>query len=78
MQVRLPEFSENDNEVMLTVWHVPESGHVTEGDDLLEVVTDKATFDIPAPCSGVLVKIIKEEGERAAAGDLVAEIREDD
>ena len=78
MQVRLPEFSENGNEVILTMWHVPESGRVTEGEDLLEIVTDKATFDIPAPCSGVLVKIAKKEGEKATAGDLVAEIQEDD
>ena len=77
MQVCLPEFSENDNEVMLTLWHVKESGRVTSGDDLLEVVTDKATFDIPAPCSGVLTKIIKDEGEKAATGDLIAEIQED-
>jgi len=60
------------------MWHVPESGRVTEGEDLLEIVTDKATFDIPAPCSGVLVKIAKKEGEKATAGDLVAEIQEDD
>ena len=77
MQVRLPEFSENDNEVMLALWHVKETGRVTEGDDLLEVVTDKATFDIPAPCSGVLLRILKSQGEKVVTGDLIAEIQED-
>lgn len=76
MQIRLPELSEAGSEGILTMWHVAESDHVNKGQDLVEIATDKATFDIPVPCSGKLVKILKREGEKVAAGDIIAEIRE--
>ena len=45
--------------------------------DLVEVTTDKATFDIPAPCSGVLMDIVKKEGETARTDEIIATIQQD-
>jgi pyruvate/2-oxoglutarate dehydrogenase complex dihydrolipoamide acyltransferase (E2) component len=77
MELRLPELSEDTTEAVITAWHVPESGRVEKDQDLLEVATDKATFDIPAPCDGVLTKIIKNSGETVKKDDVIAEIQED-
>jgi pyruvate/2-oxoglutarate dehydrogenase complex dihydrolipoamide acyltransferase (E2) component len=77
MELRLPELSEETSEAVITAWHVPENGRVEKDQDLVEVTTDKATFDIPAPCGGVLTKIMKKNGETAKADEIIAEIQED-
>ena len=77
MELRLPEFSEKAGEAVITVWHVAENGRVAKDQDLVEVSTDKATFDIPSPCDGVLINITKKEGETAKTNELIAQIQED-
>ena len=76
MKLRLPEVSEAFTEAVITLWHVKESEYVKEGEDLLEIATDKATFDVPAPCSGVLKKVFKAPGEKAVPSEIIAEITE--
>ncbi len=78
MQVIVPVFSEKGSEAIVTMWHVEETETIKQGEDLLEVVTDKASFDFPSPCSGVLIAKKKIAGEKVAAGDIVAEIKEDE
>ena len=77
MYINLPELSEKGNEVIITAWHVTENDRILKDQDILEVATDKATFDIPSPCDGILRKIIKKSGDKAAAGERVAEVDED-
>ena len=43
---------------------------------LVEIETDKAAMDLPAPTSGILLKILKKDGEEAAPGDVIATIDE--
>jgi len=47
---------------------------VKEGDDLVEVVTDKADFRIPAPASGKLAKRNAKEDDVVKIGDVIAVI----
>jgi 2-oxoglutarate dehydrogenase E2 component (dihydrolipoamide succinyltransferase) len=51
---------------------------VVKGRDLVEIVTDKATFDVPAPCDGILTKIKKEPGETVTTDEVIAVILEDE
>ena len=74
MKVRLPQLSEKDTSVILTLWHVKEKDYIYLGNDLFEVVTDKATFDIPSPASGRVIKILKKEGDTILPGEVLAEI----
>jgi pyruvate/2-oxoglutarate dehydrogenase complex dihydrolipoamide acyltransferase (E2) component len=76
MELRLPELSEGSSEAVITVWHADENSRVVKGQDLVEVSTDKATFDIPSPCSGVLMGIARKKGEAAKTDEVLAEIRE--
>lgn len=78
MELRLPELTETNSEIILTAWHAAEGARVEEGQDVAEVSTDKATFDIPSPCRGVLRKIFTKEGESIFAGETLAEIEEDE
>lgn len=77
MEIFLPQISESTEEAVITAWHVPAGGRVKKDQDLLEVTTDKATFDIPSPKDGILIKIIKPEGKSVETGELIAEIKED-
>lgn len=76
MELRLPELSEGGGRVVITAWHVAESGRVVKDQDLVEVATDKATFDVPAPCDGTLARILKKEGEEVRDNESIAEIQD--
>jgi pyruvate/2-oxoglutarate dehydrogenase complex dihydrolipoamide acyltransferase (E2) component len=77
MILRLPDLSGNEGKATIASWQSGENERVSKGQDLVEVVTDKATFDIPSPCDGVLSRILKRAGEEVLAGQDMAEIRED-
>ncbi len=70
--VLLPELGEGIKQATVACWHVKEGDSVAADQDLVEVVTDKATFAIPAPVSGVIEKILIPEGQNAAIGDSLA------
>lgn len=57
-------------------WNVKEGDSVASGDILLEVETDKATMDYEGTYDGVVLKILKGEGEEAAVGEPIAIIGE--
>lgn len=54
-------------------WHKKEGDSVEKGELLVEVETAKAVQEIEAPISGVLKKILLDEGE---TGDIYTEIAE--
>ncbi len=72
-EVRLPDLGEVE-EVTVTAWLRQEGDTVAEGEDLLEVETEKTTFVVAAPVDGRLARIIKREGEKAKRNELLAEI----
>lgn len=76
MKVVLPEIGEDVNEATVSFWHVDKGEKINEGDDLIEMVTDKATFNVPAPASGVLTEIMFEEGQTVKVGQTLAIIEE--
>lgn len=76
MDFLLPQISEGTKEAVITAWHVRENGRVEQGEDLVEVTTDKATFDVPSPVTGTLVRILKTEGDAAQVNEAIAEISE--
>lgn len=44
-------------------WLVEEGGQVKQGEPLLEILTDKVNMEVEAQTSGILLKILKQEGE---------------
>ncbi|MBN1404982.1 MAG: hypothetical protein JW946_00500 [Candidatus Omnitrophica bacterium] len=77
MEVMLPEMGEDIKEATVSFWHFDEGEKVSEGDDLVEMVTDKASFNVPSPVAGVLSEILSQEGETAKIGDVIAIIEEE-
>src|SRR5262245_1320941 len=74
--VQIPTLGESVNEGVIVRWAKREGESVRADEVLLELETDKAAMEIPAPRSGV-VHILKPEGEKVAVGDVVARIDED-
>lgn len=72
--VTLPSLAEGVDKAMISYWHRAVGDTVTEGEDLVELVTDKATFNLPSPASGTLKEIRIAEGTEAKVGDVVAVI----
>jgi pyruvate dehydrogenase E2 component (dihydrolipoamide acetyltransferase) len=72
----LPELGEGIQEATVSYWHFEEGDTVEEGEDLVELATEKATFNIPAPASGVISQIFFEEGEVVKVGEVLATIEE--
>src|SRR5882724_12102330 len=76
VDVRIPTLGESVTEGVIVRWAKRDGEAVKVDDVLLELETDKASMEIPAPRAGVL-HIVKAEGEKVAVGDLVARIDED-
>ncbi len=77
MDVIMPEIGEDITQATISFWHIEEGEKINEGDDLVEMVTDKATFNVPAPVTGVLSKIMFEEGQTVKVGEVIAIIQEE-
>lgn len=74
--VVLPALAEGVDKATVSFWHFERGEDVAEGDDLVEMMTDKATFNVPSPVSGKLVNIMAEEGQTVNVGDIIATIDE--
>ena len=73
MEVRLPDLGEDAGDsAKVTFWYFKEGGNVEEGQDLVEMMTDKATFNVPSPATGRLTEIRVREDEEAQVGDVLA------
>ena len=76
IKVILPELGEGINKATVSYWYRLEGEKVEEKEDLVELTTDKATFNLPAPCSGRVVNILHKEGDTVNVGEVMAEIEE--
>ena len=71
----LPELGEGIKKATVSYWYFKAGEKVSEKDDLVELITDKATFNLPSPCSGIISKIIIPEGETVAVGTILGVIK---
>jgi 2-oxoglutarate dehydrogenase E2 component (dihydrolipoamide succinyltransferase) len=71
-KVLVPRLGEGVDEVTITKWLKKEGDSVKELEPLLEVNTDKVDTEIPAPASGVILKIEMQEGQPAKVGQVLA------
>ena len=74
IEVKVPQLSESVAEATLSTWHIKEGDAVARDQNLIDIETDKVVLELPAPDSGVIVKIIKANGESVASGEVIAHI----
>src|SRR5215212_4374549 len=76
IEVKVPEVGESVTEVYVGQWHKAEGDEVKADEELVELESEKATFDAPAPAAGVLKQILKKTGDKADVGEVVAYIED--
>jgi len=74
MNIILPELGEGITKATVAFWHVKEGDRVQAGDEVCEVTTDKATFNVEAPASGWVKSIDLKPGQDGLVGDVLGTI----
>jgi 2-oxoglutarate dehydrogenase E2 component (dihydrolipoamide succinyltransferase) len=72
IEVRVPVLPESVAEGTLLNWHKKPGDAVARDENLVDIETDKVVLDVPAPQDGVLVEVLKNEGEVVAGEDVIA------
>lgn len=72
IEVKVPQLSESVSEASLLTWNKQIGEAVAEGESLIDVETDKVVLELPAVKSGVLIKILKQNGEKVTSGEVIA------
>lgn len=73
-EVRLPQFSMGMSDGEVLEWLVQPGARVAEGDDLVEIETEKVTEVMPSPVSGVLAEIQAPAGETVDVREVLCVI----
>jgi pyruvate/2-oxoglutarate dehydrogenase complex dihydrolipoamide acyltransferase (E2) component len=76
IKVVLPELGEGITKATVSYWFFKDGEKVQENDDLVELTTDKSTFNLPSPCTGVISEIMYSEGDSVNVGQILAVINE--
>ena len=66
--IKMPDLGEGIAEVEVVAWHVQPGDTVKEDQVLADVMTDKATVEIPSPVNGVVTALGGKLGEAMAVG----------
>jgi len=72
----MPPLGQTSDEIRIETWLKKPGDQVTEGEPLLEVETDKATLEVEASSSGVLLAIVHDAGTVVTAGEVIGWIGE--
>ncbi|MCX7946147.1 MAG: 2-oxoglutarate dehydrogenase complex dihydrolipoyllysine-residue succinyltransferase [Hydrogenophilus sp.] len=74
IEVRVPQLSESVAEASLIKWHKQVGERVRREENLVDIETDKVVLETPAPADGVLVAIVKGDGEPVTSGEVIGQI----
>jgi 2-oxoglutarate dehydrogenase E2 component (dihydrolipoamide succinyltransferase) len=75
-ELKIPNPGESIQEVQIGQWLKKEGQWVERDEVVVELETDKASLDLPAPAAGVLTKILKPDGAAASIGETIGWIDE--
>jgi 2-oxoglutarate dehydrogenase E2 component (dihydrolipoamide succinyltransferase) len=74
IELKVPEFGESVQQVQIANWKRRQGDQVQRDEELVELETDKATMELAAPAAGIISEILKQTGEVAQIGDVIAVI----
>jgi pyruvate dehydrogenase E2 component (dihydrolipoamide acetyltransferase) len=76
MDFKLPDIGEGVHEGEITKWLVQPGQSVAADQPMVEVMTDKATVEIPSPVGGIVESLFAKEGETVLVGKVILRITE--
>jgi 2-oxoglutarate dehydrogenase E2 component (dihydrolipoamide succinyltransferase) len=71
IEIKTPAFPESISEGEIATWNFAEGDAISEGDIIVEIETDKVVMEVPAVESGVMGKILKQEGDTVASQEII-------
>ena len=74
VEVKVPQLSESVAEATMVTWKKRVGESVVADEILIEIETDKVVLEVPAPASGVLVQLVRNDGETVATEEVIARI----
>jgi len=75
-KVTMPQLGESVVEGTIGKWLVSVGQSVAKDEPLVEILTDKADSELPAPVAGVITQLLASEDDIVAVGDAICEIDE--
>lgn len=75
--IKVPDIGEGIAEVEITAWHVKPGDAVSADQGLVDVMTDKATVEVPSPVAGTVIALGGEVGNTLAVGAELIRIEVD-
>ncbi len=76
MDFKLPDIGEGVHEGEIVKWLVKEGDAIKEDQPMVEVMTDKATVEIPSPVNGTVESLLFPEGKTVEVGKVIIKIAE--
>ena len=76
--VKVPDIGEGIAEVELVLWHVEAGDTVVADQTLADVMTDKATVEVPSPVAGRVLALSGNAGDKLAVGSELLRIAVDE
>ena len=74
IEFKLPDVGEGVHEGEIVSWLVNVGDQIAEDQPMVEVMTDKATVEIPSPAAGTILQLNGAEGEIVYVGDVIVVI----
>ena len=76
MDFKLPDIGEGVHEGEITKWLVKPGDKLAADQPMVEIMTDKATVEIPSPVAGTVKSVFAKEGETVPVGTVIIAIQE--
>jgi 2-oxoglutarate dehydrogenase E2 component (dihydrolipoamide succinyltransferase) len=71
VELKVPAVGESITEVHIGPWKKSSGDWVERDEAIVELESDKATVELPAPVAGTIKEILKKEGETAEVGEVI-------
>ena len=71
IEIRVPTLGESIVDATIASWLKKEGDTVQQGDALVELETDKVNVEVNAEQDGILQKVVKQEGDTVAVGEVL-------
>ena len=72
----VPDLGDGIDKVEIALWHKNAGDLVDQDEDVVELVTDKASFNVPASVGGIIKNIYVKEGQEAPIGAILADMEQ--
>ena len=74
IEIKVPMLPESVADATVLKWHKKAGEAIERDETLVELETDKVVLEVPAPESGVVETILKQEGSTVLPKDILAKL----